>query len=89
MDTDESTPEWDIFGRIEKLETLEPKAEDGFILAANALLLAFVALVKDRPKAARKLKDSFIAHLEETNLSRELLKELGHVFTIVCDEFEK
>ena len=89
MDTSESTPEWQFFNRIEELESLKPKAEDSFILAANALLLAFVALVKHHPKAARKLKDSVIAHLEETNLSRELLKELGHVLTIVCDEFEK
>jgi hypothetical protein len=89
MDTNESMPEWDFFARIEELESLEPKVEDNFILAANALLFGFVALAGERPKAARKLKDLFIAHLEETNLSRELLKELSRILTIVCDGLEK
>jgi hypothetical protein len=89
MDTHESTPEWDIFERIEKLETLKPTAEEGRILAVEALGLAFMALVIGRPKAARKLKDLYIAHLETTNLSPELLKELGHALTTVCDSLEE
>ena len=89
MDTHESTPEWDIFGRIEKLETLQPTAEDTRILAVNALFLAFIALVKDHPRAARKMKDEYVAHLETTNLNPELLKELGRFLTIICDSFEE
>lgn len=89
MDTHESTPEWDIFGRIEKLETLQPTAEEGRILAVEALGLAFMALVIGRPKAARKLKDTYVAHLETTNLSPELLKELGRALTTVCDSLKE
>jgi len=89
MDTHEDTPEWGFFDRIEKLESLKPTVEDGRILALNALFVAFIALVKGHPKAARKLKDSFIAHLEETNLSPEILKELERALIIACDEFEK
>ena len=89
MDTHESTPEWDIFERIEKLETLQPTAEEGRILAVEALSLAFMALVIGRPKGARKVKDLYIDHLETTNLSPELVKELGRALTTVCDSLEK
>lgn len=89
MDTHESTREWDIFKRIERLETLKPTAEDSRILATDALFLAFIALVKDRPKGARKLKDFYIAHLETSKLSPELLKELKDILTSACDQFEK
>ena len=88
METHESIPEWNIFERIEKLEALKPTAEDSLILAGHALLLGFIALVKDRPKTARKLKDSFITHLETTKLSPEILKEIERTLIIACDEFE-
>ncbi len=89
MDASESTPEYDIFKRIEELEALKPTAEDGRILAVDALILAFIALVRDHPRTARKLKDSYLAHLETSNLSPELLKELERFLIIVCDELEK
>lgn len=88
MDTSGTAPEWAFFARIEKLEHLQVKAEDGFILAIHALVFAFAALIKDDPKAARKLKDLLVDHLETATLSPELLKELGRLLTSVCDQFE-
>lgn len=88
MDTDGNTPEFDIFGRIEKLETLQPTAEESRILAVEALSLAFVAFVGHNPKSARRTKDLYMEYLE-TKLSPELLKKLSHVFTDLCATFEQ
>lgn len=89
MDPNDSAPVWDFFERIERLESLRPTAEDSLLLGVYAYAMAFAALVKDNPNIARKLKDTFTAHLETTNLNPELIKVLEGALTVVCDQFEQ
>jgi hypothetical protein len=89
MDTSESTPEFDIFKRIEKLEALKPTAEDGRILGMYAVYISFIALALQRPGQARKLKDTVMADLKKLGLSAGVLERLEKDLVEICDEAEK
>jgi len=90
---EKSEHEWDIFGRIDKLElisgTTKPLLYDTILLANVALILAFGNAIVHHPAGARKLKDAIIGSLKHASLSEESLKSVETTLLMLCDEAEK
>jgi len=90
---EKSEHEWDIFGRIDKLElitgTTKPLLNDTILLADIALILAFGNAIIRYPAGARKLKDAIIGSLKHASLSEESLKSIESILLMLCDEAEQ
>jgi len=90
---EKSEHEWDIFGRIDKLELIstatKPLLYDALVLAKMAIMLAFVNMTARRPEGARKLKDVIIGSFRHASLSEESLKSMETILLILCDEAEQ
>jgi hypothetical protein len=89
MDTSESAPEFDLFGRIERLEALKPTAEDGRILGMYGVFLSFMALALQRRDVARKVKDTVMRDLRRMGLSPGVLEQLEEDLLEICDKAEE
>jgi hypothetical protein len=87
-DEQKSTPEWDIFTRIERgeqligrideeIEAITPTLVDTMVLAIDRISFAFLALVQEHPKYARRLKDVLITMHKRENIDPKLLEILG------------
>ena len=87
-----STPEFDIFKRLEKLEetsVTKPALDDIFMVARMAFGIAFANIAVARPKQARKQKDSIIKWAKSLGVSKGILEDLESLLLIACEEAEK
>ena len=84
-----STPEWDIFARIEKLENIVPETKDNLILAVSAYAMSFLSLTLRTPSRARKFEDDMAKQLGQVGLSDRLLEVITDLMTNICNDVEK
>jgi len=88
-----STPEWDLFKRLEGLESTstvtKPAIHDALVLAKMALALTFVNRTVRFPRGARKLKDDIIGLAKRAGVSQESLEGVEVLLSPICEIAEQ
>ena len=75
--------------RLEQMEGLTGHVEDALKLSMSSIMLIFATWAIDRPKYARKEKDTLLDTIKGLGINPGLIDSLDEYFKECCDMIEK